>query len=143
MKQSATKYFLCYPLLQYYNGIFSTPYYKYYGIPICKTPKKEGKLKFKIQFTNIGSGNYVYELMDTRFPNGDMPTTKVEQGFERVLKRETLSGTGTKTVDIEIDKKKIFDTSNGDYIYVKVVPLVSGDIVTVRVPEDITYTHNT
>jgi hypothetical protein len=128
---------------QYYNGIFSTPYYKYYGIPICKTPKKEGKLKFKIQFTNSGSGNYVYELMDTRFPNGDMPTTKVEQGFERVLKRETLSGTGTKTVDIEIDKKKIFDTLTGDYIYVKVVPLVSGDIVTVRVPEDITYTHNT
>ena len=126
---------------EYYNGIFSSPYYKYYGIPICKTPSKGGKLKFKIQFTNSGSGDYVYELMDTRFPNGDMPTTKVEQGFERVLKREILSGTGTKTVDIEIEKEKIFDTLTGDYIYVKVVPLVDGDIVSVRVPGNITYTH--
>ena len=126
---------------QYYNGIFDDPYYKYYGIPICKTPKKEGKIKFKIQFTNSGSGNYVYELMDTRFTNGNMPTTKVEQGFERVLKRETLSGTGTKTVDLEIAKEKIFDVLNGDYIYVKVVPLTSGDIITVRVPGNIDYTY--
>ncbi len=127
---------------EYYNKLFSTPYYKYYGIPVCNTPTKEGKLKFKIQFTNSGSGDYIYELMDTRFPNGDMPTTKVEQDFERVLKRETLSGSGTKTVNIEIEKGKIFDTSNGDYIYVKVVPLVSGDEITVRVPGNIVYTYS-
>ncbi len=127
---------------EYYNGIFSSPYYKYYGIPICKTPTKEGKLKLKIQFTNSGSGDYVYELMDTRFPNGNMPTTKVEEGFERVLKRATLSGNGTKTVDIEISKDKIFDTSNGDYIYIKVVPLVSGNEITVRVPGNIVYTYS-
>ena len=127
---------------EYYNSLFATPYYKYYGIPVCNTPTKEGKLKFKIEFTNSGSGNYTYELMDTRFPNGDMPTTKVEQDFERVLKRETLSGSGTKSVNIEISKNKIFDTSNGDYIYVKVVPAVSGDEITVRVPGDIVYTYS-
>ena len=146
---------------KYYNDKFSAAYYKFEGIPICRTPNKAGKLKFKLKFTNKvlttnanlapASGNYTYAIMDKKFKNGNLPTTtetdsyyKDSDGYNHVLKRETKnSGSYVWTTDwIEIDKTKVIDEDNGDYIYIKVAPNNDDQVVMVEVVDAITYTED-
>ena len=125
----------------YYNDFFVKPYYKYYGVPITNV-KKEGKLTFTLRFNNSTSGNYTYCIMDKQFANGTMPTTQNETldgvVYNRVLARAQVTGTaGNKDIKFTIDKNAIFDKVNGDYIYVKVQPANSGQVVTVDCTQDI------
>ena len=143
----------------YYNDLYKTPYYKYNGIPICKTTTATGKLKFKLKFTNKvlttganlapASGNYTYVIMDKKFKNGNLPTmTETDSyyrdadGYNHVFKRETRNtGAAIWTTDwIEIDKDKIIDKDNGDYIYIKIAPANQDQVVSVEVVDTITYT---
>ncbi|MBO6120019.1 MAG: hypothetical protein J6P02_06085 [Lachnospiraceae bacterium] len=111
---------------QYWNNRFNIPFYKYYGIPICKTENKPGKLKFKLKITNSRTdGNtdplkYIFRIMDRPFPNSGVPDSLIEDGVERVLyKKRVDPGVEVYETDIEIDKEKIWNTSDGDYIYIK------------------------
>ncbi len=138
---------------KYYDNYFDEPYYKYYGIPICKTSTNPGKASLKLKFKNkkLSTGaaltdSYTYQIMDKPFPNSTMPTTDIENGYDHVLKREIVpSGTATEytTDKIEIEKSKIFDTSAGDYIYIKVEPSADDQVVSVEIVEDIKYTEET
>ena len=76
--------------------------------------------------------------MDKKFPNGNMPTTDVEDEYNHVLKRENVQAgyTSYETDYIEIDKTKIFDTADGDYIYIKIEPSSEGQVVSVSVVDD-------
>ena len=130
---------------KYYNGYFSEPYYKYNGIPICRTTKNPGKIKFKLKFKNglVNSSSdsldaFTYQIMDKKFSNGNMPTTDVEDEYNHVLKREDVQAgyTSYETNYIEIDKTKIFDTADGDYIYIKIEPSREGQVVSVSVVDD-------
>ena len=145
----------------YWNGIFSTPYYKFEGIPICRTPNTTGKIKFKLKFTNKSietdelkaptptSRYYTFVITDKKFKNGAMPTVgstdtywRDIDGYDHVLYREVRnSGSAEYTTDwLEFDKTKIIDKDNGDYIYVKVSPYAADQVVTVEVADLITYT---
>ena len=130
---------------KYYNNYFNEPYYKYNGIPICRTSNNPGKLRFKLKFKNgsVNSGSdsldaFTYQIMDKKFPNGNMPTTDVEDEYNHVLKREDVQAgyTSYETDYIEIDKTKIFDTADGDYIYIKIEPSREGQVVSVSVVDD-------
>ena len=146
---------------KYYNEIFSTQHYKYQGIPICKTPTKVGKIKLKLKFTNkvlttganvnpTSSANYyTYVITDKKFKNGNLPSKgstdtywRDTDGYDHVFLRAVRnSGTYQYTTDwIEIDKSKIIDKDNGDYIYIKVSPNNADQVVTVEVADLITYT---
>ena len=146
---------------EYYNGVLSEPYYKYVGIPICRTPNKPGKLRFKLRFTNkvlttganltpdSASNGYVYVITDKKFKNTSLPTTgssdsywRDSDGYDHVFLRKWVdSGSYEHTTDwIEIDKTKIIDTTNGDYIYLKVAALTNDQVVSVQVVDNITYT---
>lgn len=130
---------------KYYCGRLGKAHYKYYGIPICRTTGKVGNLKFKLKFTNTrtDSGSplaFTYQIMDTQFSNGSMPTELKENGEDHVLKRETIAaGNATKEVSVEIEKLKIWDTTDGDYIYLKIEPSGSTQRVEVETVDSIIY----
>ncbi len=130
----------------YYIGRLGKAHYKYYGIPICRTTGEVGKLKLKLKFTNTRTDtgeplSFVYQIMDTQFPNGTMPETLIENNEDHVLKRATVvAGNATKEVELELDKHKIYDKTNGDYIYIKVEPAYVTQRVEVETIGDIIYT---
>ena len=146
---------------KFYNELLKVPFYKYEGIPICRTPNTVGKLKFKLKFTNkvlttganvnpTSSANYyTYVITDKKFKNANLPTKgstdtywKDTDGYDHVFVRAVRnSGSYSYTTDwIEIDKSKIIDKDNGDYIYVKVTPNNADQVVSVEVTDLITYT---
>ena len=124
------------------NGFFTTyfnePYYKYYGIPICKPNKMTGDITFKLKFSNTQvSGVYpafTYQINDVKFSNGNLPSSGA-------LYSETVpQGNSTYTKDIKITKDTIKDATNGDYLYIKIQPSVAGQIVSVDTEGDILIT---
>ena len=126
---------------EYYNNLFTEAYYKYYGIPITNV-NKDGKLIFYLTFDNSTTDDYKYCIMDKRFDNGDMPSSKKEshkgKTYERVLKTDTIEGTkGEKEIKFEIEKEVIFDEENGDYIYLKIEPSAAGQLVKVDCTKDV------
>ena len=145
----------------YYNGVFSEPYYKYYGLPLCRTTGKPGRIKIKLKFTNkvlstnanlspsSSNGAYTYVIADKKFNNGLLPEINSSDsywrdtdGYDHVLVRGARNtGSYEWTTDwIEIDKTKITNSENGDYIYVKVSPQDTDQVVSVEVVDTITYT---
>ncbi len=145
---------------EYYDKVFADAYYKYQGIPICKV-EKPGVVKFKLKFSNnkVSDGSnllpsaapYTYVIMDKRFKNGNLPTlTETDpyyrdtDGFNHVFKRETRNtGSSEWTTDwIEINKEKIIDSANGDYIYIKVAPNIDDQVVSVSAVDDIVFTES-
>ena len=148
---------------EYYNDIYKIPFYKYEGMPICRTLNKTGKIKFKLRFTNkkISDGSnltptstenwYTYVITDKKFKNGNMPTIdstdsywKDTDGYSHVLMREERkTGNYQYTTEwLEFDKSKIMDTDNGDYIYIKVSPNDDDQVVSVEVVDIISYTED-
>lgn len=125
----------------YYNNLFTEAHYKYFGIPITNV-NKEGKLTFSLIFNNSTNDDYTYCIMDKRFDNGDMPSSKKESHkgkiYERVLKTDTIEGTkGEKEIKFELEKEVIFDEENGDYIYLKIEPSAAGQLVKVDCTKDV------
>ena len=131
---------------KYYCEKLGVPYYKYYGIPICTTTNKPGKLKLKLKFTNnrTDSGSplsFTYQIMDKKFSNGVMPIDDIENGYNHVLMRGVVSdGNATYEVEFELDKNKIWDFSNGDTLYLKIHPSSSLQRISVETVGDIIYT---
>ena len=104
----------------FYTTYFNEPYYKYYGIPICKTNKMTGEITFKLKFTNSTVGGaypgFTYQINDVKFTNSDLPSSGV-------LYNETVpTGNSTYTKDIKITKDVVKDMTNGDYLYIKIQP---------------------
>ena len=106
--------------------------YKYQGIPITNV-KKEGTIKISLTLNNPKSGAYVYAIADKAFPNSAIPETMKEGTYDHIMKRGTVSRSGDEKLDLELEKTRIFDKNNGDYIYIKIDPSVDGEIVTVTV----------
>ena len=130
---------------KYYCDRIGIAHYKYYGIPICRTSTNVGTLKFKIKFTNTRTDtgtplSFKYQIMDIMFPNGAMPQTLVEDGESHILKREEISaGNASKEVTLQLEKYRIWDKTNGDYIYIKIEPSSTTQIVEVETIGDIIY----
>ena len=123
----------------FYTTYFNTPYYKYYGIPICKPNKMTGDITFKLKFTNTKIGDiypaFTYQINDVKFSNGNLPSSS------SVLYNETVAqGNSTYTKDIKITKDTVKDTTNGDYLYIKIQPSVAGQIVSVDTDGEILIT---
>ena len=118
------------------NKIINGKVYKYNGIPVTKV-KKEGTITFKLTLNNPATGTYVYAISDKAFPNGDIPEHMYEtvagKQYDRIYKRGAVSRSGDEVIEVKFDKTKIFDTTNGDFIYIKCEPSVVGEIVTVSV----------
>ena len=133
---------------KYYCERFGAPHYKYQGIPICITPNKKGKFKLKLKFINsrTDSGSplsFTYQIMDKKFNNGAMPTEDREGEYDHVLKREViLDGNATKEVELELNKSTIWDSTKGDWIYIKIQPSSSYQRVSVETVGDIMYTES-
>ncbi len=126
---------------EYYNNLFVKPHYKYYGVPLTNVVQ-DGKLLFTLEFDNSTADDYTYCIMDKKFDNGAMPTTKKEtvdgKSYDRVLKTDTIRGTkGVKEIKFQLDKEVIFDKSDGDYIYIKIEPSEDSQLVTVDCKTDI------
>ena len=117
---------------KYWNNVLGKALYKYQGIPITNV-KKPGTLKISLTTNNPKSGAYVYAIADKTFPNSAIPENMMEGTYDHILVRGTVSRSGDEKMDLSIEKTKIFDTKNGDYIYVKIDPSVAGEIVTVTV----------
>ena len=123
----------------FYSTYFNTPYYKYYGIPICKPNKMTGDITFKLKFTNTKVGDiypaFTYQINDVKFSNGDLPSAS------NVLYNETVpQGNSSYTKEITITKDTVKDTTNGDYLYIKIQPSVENQIVSVDTEGDILIT---
>ena len=116
----------------YWNAILGNALYKYQGIPITKV-NKEGLVKIHMTLNNADPGAYVYAIADARFPNRTIPETMIEEGYDHILVRGTVSRSGDEVLDLQIDKQTIFDKDNGDYLYIKIDPAVAGQKVTVTV----------
>ena len=133
---------------KYYCEKLGEAYYKYYGIPICKTTNKPGRLKFKLKFTNSRTDtgtplSFTYQIMDVKFSNGAMPTQSKEGGIDHVLKRDTVAaGNATTTIEFNINKTKIWDSQNNDYIYLKIEPSGATQRVSVETDGGIIYTES-
>ena len=122
----------------FYSIYFNESYYKYYGIPICKPNKMTGDITFKLKFTNTKIGDvypaFTYQINDVKFSNGDLPSSGA-------LYSETVpQGNSTYTKDIKITKDTVKDTTNGDYLYIKIQPSVANQIVSVDTEGDILIT---
>lgn len=117
---------------KYWNSVMGKALYKYQGIPITNV-KKEGTIKISLTLNNPKSGAYVYAIADKAFPNSDIPETMKEGTYDHILKRGTVSRSGDEKLDLELEKTRVFDKNNGDYIYIKIDPSVDGEIVTVTV----------
>ena len=123
----------------FYTTYFNEPYYKYYGIPICKPNKMTGDITFKLKFTNTQVGGiypaFTYQINDVKFSNGNLPTAS------SVLYNETVpQGNSSYTKEITITKDTVKDTTNGDYFYIKIQPSVGDQIVSVDTEGDILIT---
>ena len=122
----------------FYTTYFNIPYYKYYGIPICKPNKMTGDVTFKLKFTNTKVGDiypaFTYQINDVKFTNGNLPSSGS-------LYSETVAqGNSTYTKEITITKDTVKDTTNGDYLYIKIQPSVANQIVSVDTEGDILIT---
>ena len=123
----------------FYSTYFNTPYYKYYGIPICKPNKMTGDITFKLKFSNTQVSSvypaFTYQINDVKFSNGDLPSAS------NVLYNETVpQGNSSYTKEITITKDTVKDTTNGDYLYIKIQPSVANQIVSVDTEGDILIT---
>ena len=128
---------------QYYDQLMQKPWYKYYGIPLCKTPTKKGSLKLTINVSHSSGNGAVVRIMDKPFPNGAMPTTDKEGGIDHVLWKSGPATYQNSTWKNQvIQKEKIWDTTNGDYLYIKVEPANDTQVVTVSITGDIVYTED-
>ena len=123
----------------FYTTYFNIPYYKYYGIPICKPNKMTGDITFKLKFSNTQVSSvypaFTYQINDVKFSNGNLPSSS------NVLYNETVpQGNSTYTKEITITKDTVKDTTNGDYLYIKIQPSVADQIVSVDTEGDILIT---
>ena len=123
----------------FYTTYFNIPYYKYYGIPICKPNKMTGDITFKLKFTNTQVSSvypaFTYQINDVKFSNGNLPSAS------NVLYNETVpQGNSSYTKEITITKDTVKDTTNGDYLYIKIQPSVANQIVSVDTEGDILIT---
>lgn len=125
---------------KYYNTLFANPHYKYYGIPITNVTQT-GKITFRLTLTNNTADSFKYSIMDARHINGDLEEQRKESYkgdlVDRVMKYGQLSGKKTHTIDVEFDKKVIWDKNNGDYIWLKVQPSKAGQLVTADIIGDV------
>ena len=123
----------------FYTTYFNIPYYKYYGIPICKPNKMTGDITLKLKFNNTQVSSvypaFTYQINDVKFSNGNLPSAS------NVLYNETVpQGNSTYTKEITITKDTVKDTTNGDYLYIKIQPSVANQIVSVDTEGDILIT---
>ena len=123
----------------FYTTYFNIPYYKYYGIPICKPNKMTGDVTVKLKFSNTQVSSvypaFTYQINDEKFSNGDLPSAS------NVLYNETVpQGNSSYTKEITITKDTVKDTTNGDYLYIKIQPSVANQIVSVDTEGDILIT---
>lgn len=124
----------------YYDTLFNEAHYKYFGIPIAKLTST-GKVKFQLLLKNSTADSFKYSIMDKKHINGELETQRKEsyKGMmvDRVMTTGTLTGKKTHTINIEFDKTVIWDTSEGDYLWLKVEPSEADQLITADIPGSI------